>query len=65
MLVTKKDYDADDSDLAVIVDDGNDLLIDCAGGCKKKILSFGTKKKGKRKNDLEGHFCIDCLSKKL
>lgn len=65
MTVTRTSGSVEDFeiDVAVPVDDGNDLLKDCAGGCGKKILFFGFPGSADWGEELEGSLCIDCRSK--
>jgi hypothetical protein len=55
----------DDRDLVVPVEDGGDLLRECAGGCGKKILFFGFPKNKDWGSQLEGALCVECRSKPL
>lgn len=50
----------DDEDIAVPVDDGNDLLVECSGGCGKKILSFGFPESSDWGDSTEGALCLEC-----
>lgn len=55
-----------DVDVEIPVDDGNDLLKECTGGCGKKILFFGFPDDESEWGDgVEGAYCIDCRSKPL
>lgn len=58
-------HDDADIDIAVPVDDGSDMLIECAGGCKKKILFFGFEKSEDWGEGVEGALCIDCRARPL
>lgn len=52
-------------DVGVPVEDGNDLLRECAGGCGKKILFFGFPEPGEWGEQVEGSLCVECRSKPL
>lgn len=60
LSVTKKSGSVEDTDMAIPVETGDDLLIECSGGCGKKILFFGTPLK-----DSEGILCLECMSAPL
>lgn len=55
----------DDDDLAVVVDEADDILQPCAGGCGKKILSFGFSGDSDWGEKMAGTLCIECLAKPL
>lgn len=56
----------DEKDAAVPVEDGNDLLRVCAGGCGKKILFFGFPETGVEWSaEVEGSLCLECRSSPL
>ncbi len=40
--------------------EGNDLLRNCLGSCKKKILYFGPVAPEEWNEKTEGAFCVDC-----
>lgn len=52
-------------DIAVPVEDGNDLLRLCAGKCGKKILFFGFPGSDDWAEGVEGALCVECRSKPL
>lgn len=67
---TSGSVDLMEDDWAEEVDDGNDLLRECEGGCGKKILFFSSPrpKKSKKKftpEELEQLMCLECRSKPL
>lgn len=57
-----KDDSVDDVQLNIVEDVEDDVLIECYGGCGKKILFF---KPSAPEEDEAGLFCIDCLSKMI
>lgn len=54
-----------ESDSAEAVEDGNDLLKECGGGCGKKILFFGFPESQEWPEGVEGALCVECRSKPL
>jgi fermentation-respiration switch protein FrsA (DUF1100 family) len=54
-----------EADAAVPVEDGNDLLRECAGKCGKKILFFGFLDSSDWGEGVEGALCVECRSKPL
>jgi len=54
-----------DVDIAVLVEDGEDILRLCPGGCKKKILFFGFDAQSEKDwgEQLDDMMCIDCKTR--
>ncbi len=67
MSITRNSGSAanDDTDLGVPVEDGNDILRLCPGGCKKKILFFGFDPELDWGDQLADAMCIDCKTRLL
>lgn len=65
LAVTKSSGSKDDKDLAVPVEDGSDLLHECAGGCGNKILMFGVLNMEDWGRAAEGALCLECKMKPL
>lgn len=65
MTVTKTSKTGSDEELAVPVEDGNDILKQCAGGCGKVVLFFGTNLADDWGAGVEGSLCLECRSKPL
>lgn len=58
--------EANEKDIAIVVEDGNDLLRTCAGGCGKKILFFGFPETGiEWSREVEGALCLECRASPL
>lgn len=57
VIVSRSSGSVDDEDIAEVYEDASDILIDCIGGCKKKILVFGSSN--------EGAECLECLTKRI
>lgn len=48
-----------------IIDDGSDILTECAGGCGKKILFFGHPVSNDWGDGIDGAFCLECRTASL
>jgi len=53
----------DEENVAVPVEDGNDILHFCPGGCKKKVLFFGFNTDSDWGDQLNDSMCIECRSR--
>lgn len=65
LLVTKTQSGSlppDDPDAGVPVEDGSDILRECAGGCGQKILVFGPQPDDWGEG-VAGAFCLECRSR--
>ena len=65
LSTTKLSGSTSDDNLAVAVEDGNDILRECAGGCGKKILFFGFPDENDWGENLDGALCLECKSNPL
>jgi hypothetical protein len=54
----------DELDIAVEVDDGDDLLKLCAGGCGQKILVFSLESENWGEH-IDGALCLECKTKQI
>ncbi len=58
--------DVEEDHKTTSIDDGSDLLRECAGGCGKKILFFGFPEIGSNWGaEVEGTLCLECSSSHL
>jgi len=68
-IMNKNSGSAEDSDMAIIVDDPDELLRLCPGGCKKKILFFGDDNVASGSVDwadqINNMMCLDCRANLL
>lgn len=60
MLLTTKGKKRRQTEEVPVSTEGNDLLRDCLGPCKKKILYFGPVPSEEWNDKTEGAFCVDC-----
>ena len=67
LSITKKSGSvaSEELDAAVPVEDGNDILKLCPGGCKKKVLFFGFSGSADWGEQLDNAMCIDCKTRLL